>query len=287
MDSVVDKKQVGAVIQARYDSTRLPGKVLMSLPFGSGTTILEHIVNRLKLVKSVGTIIIATSDQENDLPVVREAERIGANIFRGSKEDVLDRFCKAAEKFELDHVIRLTGDNPLVLSDVMEEGIRDHVENRYDYTRNDGLPYGTSFEIVAVDALKKICLANPSQDECEHVTLFIKRNRDQFRIREKQFEANEVLREMRLTIDYPSDYAMMNILMQILKEKDFSYSLDDLHQIFVENSWLSEINKNNMQKRQYKNFEEEYEDVMEVLNKLSFDHSIKKLQKISENNKNV
>ena len=276
---MVNKKQVGAIIQARYDSTRLPGKVLMSLPFASGTTILEHIVNRLKLVKGINNIIIATSDKENDLPIVREAQKIGVDFFRGSKDDVLDRFCKTAEKFELDQVIRLTGDNPLVLIDFLEDGIKEHVENNFDYTTNDGLPYGTSFEIVTVDALKRIKFANPTQDESEHVTLFIKRNREKFKIRERKFPANEVLKETRLTIDYPSDYALMNILMQMLEKNNLHYSLSDLYQLFNTNPWLLDINKDNMQKRQYNSFREEYKDVAEVLSKFSFTHTLAILQK--------
>ena len=282
MDSVVDRKQVGAVIQARYDSTRLPGKVLMSLPFGSGTTILEHIVNRLKLVKGVDKVIIATSIEENDLPIVWEAERIGTDIFRGSKEDVLDRFCKTAAKFELDHVIRLTGDNPLVLSELLEEGIKDHLENNVEYTKSENLPYGTGFEIVMVNALKRINSSNPSQDESEHVTLFIPRNKEKFKIKEKQFSLGEVMKDLRLTIDYPSDYALMNILVQILKEKNYSYTLQDLHQIFVDNPWLLEINRDNIQKRQYTSFAEEYKDVAEVLGKHSFTYTLAKLEELNK-----
>ena len=277
---MVDKKQVGAIIQARYDSTRLPGKVLMSLPFNCGMTILEHIVNRLKLVKGIDKVIIATSVEENDLPIVREAERIGTEIFRGSKEDVLDRFCKTAEKFGLGHIIRLTGDNPLVLSDFLEEGIKDHVKNNFDYTRNHGLPYGTGFEIVTVDALRKITSLDPSQDESEHVTLFITRNREQFKIRERQFPSSEMLEGIRLTVDYPSDYAMMNMLLQILKNRNYIYSLEDLNQIFFDNPWLKEINRDNMQKRQYKSFSEEYKDVKEMLAKHSFTYTLAKLEEL-------
>lgn len=275
---MVNKKGVGAVIQARYDSSRLPGKVLMELPFHGGKTILEHIVDRLKLVNKVEKIIIATSDQANDAPVVREAERLGVQLFRGSKNNVLDRFYQAAREFELHHVIRLTGDNPVVLTEIMEEGIASHLGGGYDYTRNEGLPYGTSFEIVAVDALTRIISSNPSKDESEHVTLFIKRNRSEFKILEKQFPQEDTSKKMRLTIDYASDYALMNILMQILREKDYVYSREDLFEIFEKKPWLLAINKDNAQRKQYQNFEEEYPEALKIMEKFGLKHSIQKLK---------
>ncbi len=105
-----------AIIQARYGSTRLPGKVLKPLgnvPGGPGI-VLDHAIQRCRAIPSVDAVVIATTDREEDGAIVAAAERAGALVHRGSAEDVLSRYAGAAKVAEADIVLRVTSDCPLI-----------------------------------------------------------------------------------------------------------------------------------------------------------------------------
>lgn len=259
--------KVGAIIQARYDSTRLPGKVLMNLPFDKTNTVLGQIINRLKQVTNINEIIVATSNDDNDNVIESFANSNNVLCVRGDKNDVLKRFIKVIDNRELDVVIRITGDNPVVLKDVMQSVVNKHIESKVDYTRNLNLPYGTSFEVVNSNVLKEIYLQKDVSDfDKEHVTAYIKKHKDNFDILEVNHEVG--FNDFRFTIDYPSDYAVMNIIFQYLETINYEYDLQKIISFINENQWIAEINKLNYQKREFKNIQEEAQVGIEILNKL-------------------
>src|SRR5690606_22794836 len=155
MDNLVNMK-IGAIIQARYDSSRLRGKVLKNLPFDSEETVLSQIHSALAKSKILDEIIIATSEESNDDIIVDYAKENNYIYVRGSKNNVLERFVKAIDERNLDVVVRITGDNPIVLIDILDAVLEKHIESKANYTRNNNLPYGTSFEIVNATVLNDI-----------------------------------------------------------------------------------------------------------------------------------
>jgi len=242
--------KIGVVIQARVDSSRLPGKVLMQLPFLYGDTVLGHIVKRLKQIFDTEQIIIATSEETIDLPIVQEAQRLGVNSYQGSKNNVLNRFVQAAKAYNLDTIIRITGDNPIVLNDILDKCISQHINNKVEYTRNSNLPIGTSFEIIQFDTLNKINhILDINDPDREHVTVYVKKNREYFCIQELNHEEYKNLSNVRLTLDYPSDFALINLLFCYLKSKEYNYTLLDISAFFSEYPWISSINNQNIQKK--------------------------------------
>jgi spore coat polysaccharide biosynthesis protein SpsF len=272
---VVNGLKVGAIIQARIDSTRLPGKVLLNLPFDSSETVLSRIVNRLKMLNNT-LPIIATSDERTDDPIERYAKNNNIQLFRGSKDNVLERFVKASQTFNLDVVIRITGDNPIVLIDFLETAIKNHIASKVDLSRNIGLPYGTSFEIINFESLKKALNESTSKEEREHVTIFIKNRKNEFKILENDFSQYQFKnKNVRLTVDYPSDYALMNILFQNKQMHSNSYSFETIKMILDSNDWLNEINANNIQKKQFNNLEEELFYVKTLLKQLELNNVLK------------
>lgn len=281
---VVNGLKIGAIIQARLDSSRLPGKVLLNLPINSNETILSRIVNRLKNLDN-DLPIIATSNEPSDDLIERFAVNNKTQIFRGSKDNVLQRYIAASDAYNLDIIIRITGDNPIVLIELFENAIQNHINSNVEYSRNIGLPVGTSFEIINVNTLKKCYNQTTSIEDLEHVTLFIKNRLNEFNVLENdfskyQFEESNV----RLTVDYPSDYAFMNILFQNDIINSNNYNFQDIKSIIERYNWLPKINNQNVQKKQQLNINEELEHAKVILENLELNNAAKA---ISEFNINV
>src|SRR5438067_1879820 len=114
--------RIVGIIQARMASTRLPGKVLK--PLGD-KTVLAHVIARSQACLLIDEVVVATTGEPHDTAIVAEAERCGVRCFRGSEEDVLDRYYQAARHFRADAIVRITSDNPLTDPVVLERIIRE------------------------------------------------------------------------------------------------------------------------------------------------------------------
>lgn len=270
--------KIGAIIQARFDSTRLPGKVLMNLPFDSNETVISQIVNRLKGSLNLNEIVIATSTEENDNVIAEYSYQNVIDCVRGDKKDVLGRFVKVINEKNLDVVVRITGDNPIVLIDVLDKAIDEHFKLGVDYTRNNNLPYGTSFEIINSKILLDINnIEDLSLNDREHVTLYVKNNSGMYKINDMNHNVGNL--DFRFTIDYPSDYAFMNILFQYLRTLNYSYSLKDIMKFVEHHSWLNEINRKNIQKKNFVSEEEEIKEACKILEKMDYHLALAKIKK--------
>jgi spore coat polysaccharide biosynthesis protein SpsF len=173
------------VIQARAGSTRLPGKVL--LPFG-GRSLLHQVVERASRSTLGGPVWVATSAGSEDDQVAAQAGEVGARVFRGDLHDVLGRFvaCVAAMDDKPSYVVRICADRPLICPDLVDEAIAAvGVTGSPDYISNSltpSWPDGLDVEVVAVDALREAAAAATSPYEREHVTPYIYRRPERFRL---------------------------------------------------------------------------------------------------------
>ena len=127
---------IGAIIQARLSSTRLPRKILMRLPLNGEKTVLEHVIERIKQSSMINTIIIATTTEEDDNDILYVVEKTNVKCFRGDLNDVLSRYFHAAQEFDLDLIVRITSDCPCIDPDIIDETIRLHINRNADYTSN-------------------------------------------------------------------------------------------------------------------------------------------------------
>lgn len=255
--------KTGAVIQARMQSTRLPGKVLLPLPFPSGVPLISHIVDRCNFSKRIDQVIIATSKKkENDL-LAEHAINNHCKLFRGSEDYVLERFFLACKENDFDVVVRLTADNPCVDTAIMDQLIERHILNKNDYTRSVGLPVGMNFEIISFSALAKAFSEATAEDEKEHVTPYIIKNPSLFKTEKVSFESP--LSTMRLTVDYPSDYAMVAMLFSLLSDVPF-FGIHEIEQAVINYPWIKEINAGNFQKRTFDSKMQELQAAVEQLN---------------------
>lgn len=193
--------RAGIVLLARMASTRLPGKALA--PIGS-RGVLEHCLQRL-IASGVGRVVLATTTRDEDDVLATIARQYGALVTRGERDDVLGRTWQAAQEFNLDVVLRATGDNPAV--DIQTPGrvvaaLRD---SRADYVIEDGLPYGAAVEGFTAGALEYAATAARDPYDREHVTTFIRRRSDLFRIVMPPAPAPLRRPSLRLTVDTAED----------------------------------------------------------------------------------
>lgn len=203
--------RIGIVLQARMGSTRLPGKVLRPL---GGHPILWHIVNCLRQSKRADSLILATTIADLDAPIREFAKREGILLFAGSEGDVLDRYYQAARAFQLDHIVRCTGDNPLVDPSMLDNLIDLHLSSGADLThsktdKGNALPVGVGAEVFTVRALERSWREGRSAHHREHIDEYIQEHPDQFRIVNLPVPRQLSCPGLRLTVDTPQDYERM------------------------------------------------------------------------------
>ncbi|MGE5702976.1 MAG: cytidylyltransferase domain-containing protein [Clostridia bacterium] len=176
--------KVTAIVQARMGSTRLPGKVMLTM---QDKTVLGHVITRLQRATRVDQIIVATSSLPRDLPVREEAERYQVQSFAGSEKNLLERFFQATCSFPTDIIVRINADCPLLdplLVDMMVERfcsgktMPDYLSNTLTRT----FPKGLDVEIFTRTALEAAYLQAQNEDEQEHVTPFLYRRPETFHL---------------------------------------------------------------------------------------------------------
>lgn len=205
------KVRTAIVLQARMGSSRLPGK---SLAYIEGKSIVEHCVQRLR-ARSGLMVILATTTLPEDDALVDEATRLSVPVVRGSAEDVLARYARAASMFELTTLVRATADNPAVDMEAPGRTLDLLVRTGVDYVVERGLPVGAAVEAVSCEALQRAhALATDSYDR-EHVTPFLRRD-PRFRSLDLVAPVSVRRPDRRFTIDMPEDLEFMRDVYRAL-----------------------------------------------------------------------
>jgi len=195
---------IGIIIQARMGSTRLPAKVLKMI---ADKNILEHILFRLSKLQTNVTIIIATSDLEQDIKIESFCDINNIKCFRGSEQNVLQRYYLCAKENDFDHIVRLTGDNPFIDIEELDNLINLHIDSKSDYSRSFKLlPKGVGSEIFSFDALEQSYLYGKEENHEEHVNEYIEENETKFKISELKVVDEKNRPEISLTVDTLDDY---------------------------------------------------------------------------------
>jgi len=224
-----------AIIQARTGSTRLPNKVLKIL---YDKTLIEHIIERVEYSKLITDIVVATTTLEEDIELVRLLKSKNKNVTTGSSENVLDRFYNTAIYYHADIIVRITADDPFKDPEIIDNAIKLLIENNYDYVSNTikpTFPEGLDIEVFKFKALKIAYENAQLNSDKEHVTPYIWKNNNSFKI--FNFEYTKDLSQMRWTIDYEEDYKFAQKIYQELYNKN---------KIFLFRDILNLINKKNI-----------------------------------------
>lgn len=227
-------RSIGLIIQARMSSTRLPGKVLMPMPFASETTLLGKIVGALKTTG--GTVIVATStNKENDL-IEQFCESNGVKCFRGGEDDVFSRFHEIQLNESFSTIFRFTADNPFIDLGKLNQFYTTFVGTGMDYAYSKGMPLGMNFEAIKGDLFVKLNKLELTSEEREHVTLVVHRIENI----NKTFIQLANSAHLRMTVDTPIDYAQASLLMSSL---DDNCSLLNILELKDLNPWIFELNE--------------------------------------------
>ncbi len=240
---------VVCIVQARIGSTRLPGKVLKKI---CDKTVLEHDIDRLKRVKNINEIVIATTNLEKDNAIVEEANRLGVKCFRGSEEDVLSRYYYAAKENNADVIVRITSDCPLIDSEITEKTILFYLENsdNYDYVSNSlkkTYPRGLDTEIFSYKILARAFNEATSKKDREHVTFYIWNNPSTFRL--GCYENSEDYSDLRWTLDTEEDLKLINKIYNYLYiYNGNNFTMNDVIRLYEKYPELKKINMNVKQK---------------------------------------
>lgn len=201
-----------AIIQARMTSTRLPGKVLKEV---LGRPLLSYQIERLRRVKEIEQIVLATTTNQEDDPIVALCEKEGVLLYRGSEDDVLDRYYKAATQYNADPILRVTADCPLLDVDVFRLTIETFQSGKFDYVQTgQSFAEGLDCEIVSYSALNRAAQEAKLKSEREHVTLYIRKHPELFCI--KILENTTDDSKYRITIDEPQDFKVVRAIIESL-----------------------------------------------------------------------
>lgn len=246
-----------AIIQARMGSTRLPGKVLRPI---MGKPMLWHIVNRLRYVQGLHGVVVATSDAPSDYTIIQFCKDNNIACFAGSENDVLDRFYQAALIHKGDPLLRITGDCPFVdpglivkLLQLFGAGQYDHVGIATGagaiYLDGCRFPDGLDAECFSFIALEKAWHEAKKQSDREHVTPYIWRNQEIFRLGKLKSEKDYA--NLRWTVDNEEDFALVSSVYEALYRDEMPFLMADILRYFNEHPELVKTNQHFIGKEQY------------------------------------
>ena len=230
-----------AIIQARMSSSRLPDKVLMDL---AGNPMIWHIYKRAESCKFVDKVIIATSTERSDDELAEYCEKKQLNIFRGSLNNVLDRFVKILNQDDYKYFVRITGDCPLIHPNMIDSQI--DALNHFDGDIAWAPFIGSLYEgqgVLSVRLLNKVYLCSKDQRDLEHVgSNFIANNPDMFRIVDFKIPDNLIFDGIRITVDEQKDYELMSLIYNNLWKGEI-ITLNEVLIFLSKNNHLLKINK--------------------------------------------
>ena len=235
---------IGCIIQARMSSTRLPGKVMIKVD--KENTILDCVINQLQSSKEIKNIVIATTHQKEDDVIVEFLKKKRVKYFRGSKQDVLDRYYQCAKKFNFSEIIRITSDNPLVDYEIVDMVVKHFRSNDYDYISIDQplstfqktYPSGYNVEVFTFSALENAWKNTKLPSEREHVTPYFYKNKEIFK--QTNVENSEDLSRFRCTVDTKYDLELIQKIYSNVKKRPIL--LSDVIKLFKANPELVKIN---------------------------------------------
>lgn len=234
------KPEVTAIIQARMTSTRLPGKVMKKV---LGRPLLSYLIERVRCCKGIKDIIFATTLNPEDDSIATFGSNEGVNVFRGSENNVLERFYEAATMFDARHIMRVTADCPLIDPDILYMLIEYYFAESFNYVSNcvhPTLPDGLDAEIFNFETLDYSYKHALLPSELEHVTPYIRSHPEIFKI--GNWTYHEDLSQLRWTVDEPEDFEFVRQVIEALYPVNRDFRMNDVLELVQQRPDLARIN---------------------------------------------
>lgn len=213
-----------AIIQARMDSTRLQGKVMQNL---AGSPMLIRVLNRVKRAKTLDEVVVATTGKPADEAIVALCTKYNWPYFRGSENDVLDRYYQAAVKYQAEVIVRITSDCPLIEPEIIDQVVQTFVNHQpdIDYVSNilspRTFPRGLDTEVIRFGTLVRVWHEDHNPAWREHVTPYIYRNPDKFSLLNVTNDVD--YSDMRWTVDTPEDLELIRRIYSHFQHDSFCW----------------------------------------------------------------
>ena len=241
MLSVLTHPIVG-IIQARVGSARLPGKTLLDL---AGAPFLARVIERMQHAETLDFLMLATTTDPADDPLADLAGRLGVPVYRGSMNDVLDRFTQSARQAEAALIVCITADDPFKDPEVTDHAVRLWLEQpeTLDYVSNTiepTYPEGLDIEVFTRSALEQAWQDARLPSEREHVTPYIWKHPDRFRV--LNFKHKRNISHLRWTVDYPEDLAFARAVYEHLYRPGEVFLMEDILRLLEVKPDLNQIN---------------------------------------------
>ncbi len=243
--------KLSCIIQARMNSKRLPGKVMMKI---NNEYMIDHLINRIKKIKLIDEFIVSTTKNNKDTKLVRHCRDKKYKYFRGSEKNVLDRIYKTALRFKCEIIVFITADCPIIDYKIIIKIIKYYQKNseKFDYVGNSfirSFPDGMDVHVFPIKTLIKNKKLVNNDLEKEHVTLGIKNRPHIFRIKNIIANKNLFWPELGLTLDQKEDFNLIKkIFLYFDSKKNYFFSCKEIISLLKKKkNWLK-INKNVIRK---------------------------------------
>lgn len=243
------RPRIAATIEARMTSSRLPGKILMKY---QGKTMLEHMVDRVKRSDILDDIIIATTINDTDDVVVAEAKKLGVKFYRGSEENVMSRVLEAAQRHNVDTIVELTGDCPLLDPALIDIAVKKYLSSGVDYISNLEIedyekgrshPLGFAVQVFSTKILADAFSRTNDPLDFEHVSRPLYQTPERYSV--KYLSTPEAQRgpNMSVTLDTPEDYEVICAVLEALSPQDAEFTIEDVVSYLSTHPEVRQINQ--------------------------------------------
>lgn len=222
------KRKLVAALACRNQGTRLYGKPLQNLDIDKGLTILDYMINSIKTYECVDEIVLSIAEGKHN-EIYKELATFHSIKFTfGDEDDVLKRLIESTKYTEGTDILRLTSESPFTYFELINEAWQLHIKNNYDLTALDDVPDGSSFEIINLDAYINSHLNGEDRHRSELCSLYIRENKDIFKIHSLNKPKSIIRPDIRLTVDYPEDLIVCRAVFNEFKENFPLIPLEDI-----------------------------------------------------------
>ncbi|MBN3039638.1 MAG: glycosyltransferase family protein [Candidatus Omnitrophica bacterium] len=241
-------KKIVATIEARFASTRLPGKTLLKI---MGKPTLELIIERLKQSRYIDQIVVATTINPDCDGIEYLTKRLGVGCFRGSEEDVLDRVLKAAKAYKTDIIVEMTGDETLIDPKIVDETIQYYLNNDFDYVSNildRRYPRGLDTQVFSRSVLEEVSRLTDDPADRENVSLYIYEHPKKYSLGSVKAPDDLNHPDWRWTLDTKEDFEFIKTVYEALYPLKKYFDAYDILDFLNKNPQVLEINRKIVQK---------------------------------------